>query len=275
MRKKESIENASALAEKIEQNRIKLGMESQKVLDEKISEILFERQEAGCLHNSLEWGIEIYENIKREEKKEIIRLFEKCRKWKYGILAEEELRSAKNAAICLLSFIAQTAIYEKLIDSELCYSVSDACIQMVECSQTKSEVLTNLYASCLKYMELFQSDQQNNYHYLVKRTKEYIYKHLHDEMTVNNIAGRLGVSAAYLSRIFRKAEGVTLKHYILEERINRGANLLKYSEYSILEISEYLGFATQSHFTDIFRKFYGITPGNYRKCFSELYKGEM
>ena len=110
---------------------------------------------------------------------------------------------------------------------------------------------------------------------MVKRTKEYVYKHFHEELTVEKIAKALGVNSDYLSRVFKKAEGISLKRYILQERTTRAKNLLRYSDYSILEISKYLGFSTQSHFTEVFKRFSDMTPQAFRNQYSELYKEEM
>ncbi|MEG1292088.1 MAG: AraC family transcriptional regulator [Lachnospiraceae bacterium] len=42
---------------------------------------------------------------------------------------------------------------------------------------------------------------------------------------------------------------------------------MKYSEYSLVKISQYLGFCSQSHFSQTFRKYSGMTPGQYRKLY--------
>lgn len=88
-------------------------------------------------------------------------------------------------------------------------------------------------------------------------------------------AEALGITPDYLSKIFKKTEGVSLKRYILQERITRAENLLRYSEYSIIEISKYLGFSTQSHFTQVFKKYCGMTPQAFRNQYSEGYQDKM
>ena len=41
--------------------------------------------------------------------------------------------------------------------------------------------------------------------------------------------------------------------------------MIQFSEYSLLEIGQYLGFCSQSHFSKTFRKYTGMTPGQFRK----------
>jgi len=89
---------------------------------------------------------------------------------------------------------------------------------------------------------------------------------------VEDIASALSVSTTYLSRVFREAEQISLKQYIQKERIERAKNLLRCSNDSIQSISHCLGFVSQSHFTECFRKVTGLTPLKYRNQFSEMYK---
>ena len=105
----------------------------------------------------------------------------------------------------------------------------------------------------------------------VKQAKEYIYKHLHEEIFIKDMAKALGISAEYLSRTFHKAEGITLKQYILDERIERAKNLLRFSDRSVSEIARYLAFSSSSHFADVFRKKTGKNPVRYRQDFSDAY----
>ena len=69
------------------------------------------------------------------------------------------------------------------------------------------------------------------------------------------------MSASYLGLIFRKSEGMTLHQFIVREKVERGKNLLRYSDYDLHTISQYLGFASQSHFGREFKKVYRRYPG--------------
>ncbi|GAA0264676.1 hypothetical protein GCM10008922_24720 [Faecalicatena contorta] len=273
--KKDNTERALSLLEQEPPGAIKVNTELIREFDKTVSEILFARHEAGVLHNSFEWGAALYECVKQGDRDGLLPILENRGQWRYGVLAKEELRSAKNGAICMISFVVQSVISEKLIYSELGYSISDACIQLIEQSETKEEIITKLYLSLLKFTDEIQKYRNVKYHYMVKRTKEYVYKHFHEELTVEKIAKALGVNSDYLSRVFKKAEGISLKRYILQERTTRAKNLLRYSDYSILEISKYLGFSTQSHFTEVFKRFSDMTPQAFRNQYSELYKEEM
>lgn len=262
-------------------DRIKLGkIELPKsFLDDygrRVSQILFVRQENGILHNSFEWAYSFYECVKNYELDGLEDLLQVSQQeWEIGVLGPTELRSSKNACLCLVSYIAQTALMERLMDNERMYSICDACIQLIEECKTRREVLLRTYASLYIMTEEIKVYRQTNYHYLVRRAKEYIYKHFHEKLTVEAIAESLKVSVPYLTRVFKEAEKITLKQYIQRERINRAKSMLRYSDESIHSIAQYLGFSSQSHFTETFRRSIGMTPLIYRNQFSELYKTEL
>ena len=99
----------------------------------------------------------------------------------------------------------------------------------------------------------------------VEKCKDYISQNLRKEMKVAGIAEELGISRTYLARQFTEAEGMSVQQYIMKERCERAANLLKYSDYPISVIAEYYCFSSQSHFGSCFKKQYGMTPNEYRR----------
>jgi AraC-like DNA-binding protein len=57
----------------------------------------------------------------------------------------------------------------------------------------------------------------------------------------------------------------------MNEKVKLAQNLLVYSEYSLVDISMYLGFSSQSHFGRVFKKYTGLTPNDYRKRNAKKY----
>ncbi len=243
----------------------------------RLSQILFVRHETGTLHNSFEWGYAFYEHVKNHDLEALkgILSLPAQEKWQHGVLGPNQLRSAKNACICLISYVVQSACKERIADNEQLYSVCDACVQLVEEAAGRKETLFCTYASLVTISEKIYASRTTNYHYLVRQAKEYIYSHFHEKITVESIAENLKVSVPYLARVFKDAEGMTVKQYIQQERIKSAKNLLRYSTDSIQAISQYLCYSSQSHFTEIFRKQTGMTPLAYRNQFSQNYKNEL
>ena len=88
----------------------------------------------------------------------------------------------------------------------------------------------------------------------------YIYSHQHDRITVQTLAREIGLHPSYLSRLFREQMHCTLHEYILKEKVESAKQMLQFSDRSFADIANLLAFSSQSHFTQVFSKFIGMTP---------------
>jgi AraC-like DNA-binding protein len=89
------------------------------------------------------------------------------------------------------------------------------------------------------------------------------------ELSVQKIASDLKVSQSYLSRIYKKEHEDTILSYITGRRINLARKLLVETDLPIKLITTEVGYLDLSSFTRKFRQLTGLTPGNYRKRYSE------
>lgn len=236
-----------------------------KKLDARLTKLCFIRQETGILHNSPEWGDTLYAYVKSGDIDGLTRFYYMERNWIPGMPTNDPLRDGKNNAISMMSVIANFIARDKLMDPELSYTISDACIQLVEESKTLKDVQSNAFAGIYKYTQLVQEYRQRTYHPLVQQVKTYVNQHLHEEIYVRDIARELSVSPEYLTRVFKNSEGIGPKNYVIGQRIMQVKKLLQFSGMTIPEISRYLGFSSQSHMTEVFRKSEGMTPQQFRK----------
>lgn len=83
------------------------------------------------------------------------------------------------------------------------------------------------------------------------------------EFNVNLLGREMGFSRTNLYRKIKALTGVTPIDLLRVCRLNRAAELLLTRKYSILEISEMTGFGTQSHFSNLFKRHFGVTPREY------------
>ena len=98
----------------------------------------------------------------------------------------------------------------------------------------------------------------------VEACKNFIAAHLNTDFTLDDIAEKIGFNKAYLSRRFKEAEGIGIQQYTRKKRVEAAANMLKFTDESIFTISDYLCFASQSHFGKVFKDHLGMTPQKYR-----------
>lgn len=100
---------------------------------------------------------------------------------------------------------------------------------------------------------------------LVQRAREYIQAHFSEAISLNDVADTLNVNAAYLSSIFKSAQGESYSKYLLRLRMERAALLLStHSVGKVCDIAAEVGYPSAKHFDTVFKKYYGITPNEYR-----------
>lgn len=86
-----------------------------------------------------------------------------------------------------------------------------------------------------------------------------------EKITLDILAQRFCISKYHLAREFKRCSGVSISEYLLTTRINKAKSLLRYSDKSIGQIAEEVGFYNSSHFIKLFYKRELITPSSYRK----------
>ncbi|CRK85811.1 Regulatory protein SoxS [Candidatus Providencia siddallii] len=106
---------------------------------------------------------------------------------------------------------------------------------------------------------------QKNHLALVYALSKRIEKKIDQVIYLEELAIYSGYSLWYMQKIFKKNTGITLGKYITQKKLAGTVNSLRNSNKSIFDIALDFGFGSQSHFTYMFRKEYGITPFIFRK----------
>ena len=95
----------------------------------------------------------------------------------------------------------------------------------------------------------------------------YIQKHLSQSIRVEDMAQAFYMSRPYLSSKFKQETGKTLTDFILKEKTEEAKRLLLYSDKSATAIASYLGFSSLGHFSQVFMRYSGQTPTEYKDKF--------
>lgn len=103
---------------------------------------------------------------------------------------------------------------------------------------------------------------------IINKIIGYLYFHIEDKITLEEIASDLKISIGYLSNTFRKNMNITVMKYFKQIKIDRAKVLLITTDKSILEISTLLCFCDQGNFTKTFKSIVGMTPIDYRNTSS-------
>lgn len=100
--------------------------------------------------------------------------------------------------------------------------------------------------------------------HLVSRASRLFRDHLGDGISVTDVAKRLNCSRSTLERRMKAALDRSPKEELFRLRMNRIEYLLMYSDFTLETIAEQVGFAQSTHLHAVFRKRYGMTPGEFR-----------
>ncbi len=105
----------------------------------------------------------------------------------------------------------------------------------------------------------------------IEQACAFMRQHVAERISLDQICEDAGCSKSTLLRAFTKAKGITPYRYLETIRINKAKSLLEQGV-QLIEVAMQTGFSDQSHFTNYFSSFIGLSPGTYREIFSERNK---
>lgn len=234
-------------------------------IEKKLSDMAFWNREYNISHLEYEREMVFFQSIKEGNSAEATRLFKPLDSEKLGKLSDNPLRNLKYHLIISVAFITRYCI-EGGMEMETAYNLSDIHIRQIDKCHSEDEIHQlhrEIVADYARRMNALC--RQNRYPKAVTICLDYIYDNLHTKITLEKLADLVSLSPAYLSKLFHKEVGMTISAYILKKRIETAENMLKYSDYSCMDISEYLCFSSKSHFIQVFKKNTGYTPKIYRE----------
>lgn len=101
---------------------------------------------------------------------------------------------------------------------------------------------------------------------LMIRAKRFILdNYANPELTLKSVADFAGLNEKYFSTRFTSKEGVTFSNYLTGVRIRKARELMETTDLKIYEISQSVGYNSVEHFTRVFKKMCGVSPGSWRK----------
>jgi two-component system response regulator YesN len=98
----------------------------------------------------------------------------------------------------------------------------------------------------------------------IEEAKSYIETHLAEEVSLEEVAERIGLNPSYFSQLFKQSNQETFVQYRTRRRIEKAKRLLAQPQYRITDISAEVGYADHPHFTKTFKKYVGCLPSEYR-----------
>lgn len=132
--------------------------------------------------------------------------------------------------------------------------------------EERNYLLTNLLLTLSsEFYQSLESQCENTDAVRIRHIKDWIRANMSDHLKVEHVSENFGLSNQYLSRLFKKHEGITIIQYINFQRIQVAQVLLIETSLSVKEISSYAYFRNEKQFFSQFKKITGTTPLKFRQ----------
>lgn len=225
----------------------------------------YQDKESGIHNNTWEIESVICHNIETGNVKALEDFLQSEMTITPGTMGSNFLIQTKFGTVSSISVACRAAIRAGL-DSDTAFRISDIYIQQVE-NISSIPALHNLSAQVFfKYASLVSElIHPANENCMLDKAMTFIRNNTNRKISVADVADHVGYSRAYLSHQFKQKLGFGANEFILRCKLEEARELLKYTEHSLVHISNYLGFSSQSRFQTVFKEQYGITPKKYRE----------
>lgn len=211
--------------------------------------------------------IETYSLIRNGEVERVRETFKKVSEDFYngkGELSDNPVRNNIYHLVVAAGVVARICT-EGGMQHNIAYTLSDVYIRKADKCTSPDAVIDLMGEMLIDFAQRMREIKQNKvYSIHVRRCLNYIYDHLHEQVTLEKLAEVEKLSCSYLSKVFTKETGVPVKKFIVKARVDTAKNMLVYSDFSLSEIAISLGFSSQSAFSSAFKKVTGQTPARFR-----------
>ena len=165
-----------------------------------------------------------------------------------------------------LALITVCTIYASLLEmnGDIPDIQMNASVRKLENASTVDEINKH-FCSCLFGMLDAKNKISTESYGYIQKAVQYIEQNYSQPITIPQIAGFVGVSSIYLTKLFKLSTGKTLSEYLNYHRTQKSLDLLTNTEETINWISEAVGYSDVRSYIRFFKKFYYMTPSEYRK----------
>ena len=221
-----------------------------------------ERQrQSGMFHTRYKEELRLFACVREGEPQRLFQEFAKLAQ--NGIFVGEmsgnDLRQSQYMAVSAITLATRAAIQGGLSEAEE-YAFSDESIRAIDSARDGDAVLQTMTEHIFSLTaRVGEAAKRLRYPPHVRECIRYVQQNLYKKIAVSDVAAACGLSADYISRLFKRATGDSLCRYIQIQKIQAAESLLR-DGMEVREVCEVLSFCSQSHFISVFKKVTGSTP---------------
>ena len=177
---------------------------------------------------------------------------------------QDPIRNMKNYGIIMNTLLRKAAerggVHPVHLDS-----VSSSFAQRIESMSSTDDGRALMHEMFRSYCKLVRKSTVKSYSKVVKQTVLLIDSDMSADLTLSSIAKAQGVSAGYLSSVFKKETGSTVSEYVREKRMKHAAHLLSTTQLQVQTVALNCGIMDAQYFSKLFKNKFGMTPIEYRE----------
>lgn len=239
--------------------------------EEILSYKLFMQQEDANFHLPYNSEMNFYTAVRNGDFDELKKTMNPLNAKGMGQLSKNPLRNIKYHLIITIAMITRFCI-EGGMQTEEAYTLSDIYINQLDTCTTEEEIIALHQEVIYDFTErMHRIKKKVGLSRAVIKTSEYVFNHLNEKLSLEELAKLTGTNKTYLCELFKKETGITIFQYATKLKIEASEKMLMYTDYTPADISNYFAFSSHSHFISIFKKQTGVTPTEYRKLHFQKY----
>ena len=120
-----------------------------------------------------------------------------------------------------------------------------------------ADMLSLIHVVAQKYSDIASKDMESE---VTETIKNYVSTHLSKNIMKEDIVNQVHLNPDYVTRIFKKETGMSIKSYVIQEKMKEAQRLLRNTALPISHIAVRLGYSNFSYFSTTYKKVFGITP---------------
>lgn len=129
---------------------------------------------------------------------------------------------------------------------------------------TLDDIVTWFRDHITRIMQVMVDTRQRIKHASVDKAVQYMERNYQRDISLKEVAEHVGMNATYFSLLFKESKGISYIKFVTRMRMEQAKALL-HEGLLINDVSVQVGYYHYRHFTEVFKKYTGVTPGQYRE----------
>ena len=127
------------------------------------------------------------------------------------------------------------------------------------------ELLYLLSSRCFRMKDLTTEPENLQSPQTILHVRSYLETHLAEKITIADLSRMLSVSPTHLKTEFRRIYGISVHRCLIDLRMRKAGELILCTNQPLYKIAQDVGYEGMSQFSVVFKKYYGTTPGQFKK----------